>query len=443
MGLALGLHVESSRFSPAERYRRRHVWWSMAWQDSHFSLSYDRPSTTAVSQPDIAYHEDSTPGELTYFETLCRVIALALEVVRGRMLSPHSQMTPKTIQAYKERIQKIMIEAKPGLRDRKYCLTATEHLERVVLKLHSSYFASELCRPALKSPADTKDPIISGMRADCVKNLMKTVEAYVEMHSISSHASRSWITLQRAISSIFLLAVSEESKSNTHFWTLLQQLKHIIAERANMENVYDSGDPAAAAAAAAASGGPMTSPIPGTTAPPASATMPGATDRASVFNTIPGTTNTTAASPGAINATSPVPAAVAADTQTQWAKPLTKTLRALEKLEAAFSNQGVASTRYAGPQHLSTGHSYHPQPQHHHQQAHTDPAAAAAGATYLNPNGSGVTMAGTPGGLFPTTTVSGMGSLPPPTPESSTSGEWTIPNILDRAAEYIHPPLWG
>jgi len=26
MGLALGLHVESSRFSPAERYRRRHVW---------------------------------------------------------------------------------------------------------------------------------------------------------------------------------------------------------------------------------------------------------------------------------------------------------------------------------------------------------------------------------------------------------------------------------
>jgi hypothetical protein len=26
MGLALGLHVESSRFSAAERYRRRHTW---------------------------------------------------------------------------------------------------------------------------------------------------------------------------------------------------------------------------------------------------------------------------------------------------------------------------------------------------------------------------------------------------------------------------------
>jgi hypothetical protein len=30
----------------------------------------------------------------------------------------------------------------------------TQHLERVVLKLHSSYFASELCRPALKPMAD-------------------------------------------------------------------------------------------------------------------------------------------------------------------------------------------------------------------------------------------------------------------------------------------------
>lgn len=413
----------------------------MAWQDSHFSLSYDRPSTTAVSQPDIAYREESTVGELSYFETLCRIIALALEVVRGRMLSPHSQMAPKTIRTYKDRIQKIMIEAKPGLRDRKYCLTATEHLERVVLKLHASYFSSELCRPALKSPADTTDHVISEMRADCVKNLLKTVEAYVEMHSISSHASRSWITLQRAISSIFLLAVIEESKSDPQFWTLLQQLKLIIAERASSENIYESGDVAAAAAAAAAGGTTITSPIPGTANAPMSATA----DRNAVFNTIPGTTNTTAASPGAINATSPVPAAVAADTQTQWAKPLTKTLRALEKLEAAFSNQGAAGA----PRHSHPHPHLHP---HHHPSQYANPssstaAAAAAGpsttATYLNLNTAGTPTAtmGGGGGFIPT--MSGMGSLPPPTPESSTSGEWTIPNILDRAAEYIHPPLWG
>lgn len=365
----------------------------MAWQDSHFSLSYDRPSTTAVSQPAIAYRENSKAGELSYFETLCRVIGLALEVVRSRMLSPHSQMSFKTIQAYKERIQQIMAEAKPSLRHRDFCYSPKEHLERVVLKLHSSYFASELCRPALKSTADTKDPITSSMRSDCVKNLMLTVEAYIEMHTISTHASRSWITLQRAISSIFLLAVIEESKSDSRFLTLLQQLKLIIAQRANSENLYESCHASAVGD------------VPEVTQMPA-------TNTTTTFHTIPGTTNTTAADPTAINATDPVPASVAADTQAQWAKPLTKTLRALEKLAAAFSGQ---SQGQPGSSNLSP--------------YMTSNATPASMNNLVLPVSSGMT---------PT-----MGSIPPTTPESSTSGEWSIPNLLDRAQEYIHPPLWG
>lgn len=364
--------------------------WSMAWQDSHFSLSYDRPSTTAVSQPAIAYRENSKAGELSYFETLCRVIALALEVVRSRMLSPHSQMSFKTIQTYKERIQQIMAEAKPSLRYRDYCYSPKEHLERVVLKLHSSYFASELCRPALKSTADTKDPITSSMRSDCVKNLMLTVEAYIEMHTISTHASRSWITLQRAISSIFLLAVIEESKSDSRFLTLLQQLKLIIAQRANSENLYESCQASAVGDA------------------PEMTRMP--TTNTATMNAIPGTTNITAPDPAAINTTDPVPASVAADTQAQWAKPLTKTLRALEKLAAAFSSHGQS-----GPSGLSP--------------YMTTSATPASMNNLVLPVSSGMT---------PT-----MSSIPPTTPESSTSGEWSIPNLLDRAAEYIHPPLWG
>ncbi|KAL2816193.1 hypothetical protein BDW59DRAFT_153419 [Aspergillus cavernicola] len=388
MGLALGLHVESRHFSSAERYRRRHVWWSMAWQDSHFSLSYDRPSTTAVSQPEIAYQEGSIAGNLSYFESLCRVISLALEVVRMRMLSPHSQMSWKTIQTYKEQIQRIIIEARPYLRNPSYCTTSTARLECAVLKLHSSYFSSELCRPALKSSADLHDPVTARMRADCLDNLMITVEAYVEMHAVSSHASRSWITLQRAISSIFLLAVTEESKSNAHFWTLLHRLKSIISEHANAEFDYGASTD--------------------------SSTAP--TDRSPSFSTLLGMNFNPATSPAALS--SPA-AALAADTQTQWAKPLTKTLRALEKLEAAFHSRPSPSVVTTGqsPAYLNPSTAIHPNP---------------------NPN---------PNPLVPLSTAGmtpNVGSLPPPTPESSTtSGEWTIPNILDRAQEYIHPPLWS
>lgn len=380
MGLALGLHVESSRFSPMEQYHRRFVWWSMAWQDSHFSLSYDRPSTTAVSQPNIAYRLDSQPGERTYFETLTRIVSLVLEVVRGRMLSPNSQLTFKAIQAYKENIQKIWTESKPHLRDRKYCLTATQHLERVVLKLHASYFTSELCRPAIKPTVDLNDPATTAMRADCISNLMATVEAYIEMHTISSHASRSWITMQRAVSSAFLLAVIEESKLDPRIWSLLRQLEVIIAERAHAERDFETAD-----------GHPDAN----------VQRMPQGYDA---------NASTSGISPSAVNATSPVPVP---DPQTQWAKPLTKTLRALQKLNSAFSAQ---TSRPAAPSGAST---LYP-------------------TTGASPTTMSARLVPVQSGLTPTT-----GSLPPPTPESSTSGEWTVPNLLDRAAEYIHPPLWG
>ncbi|KAJ5737684.1 uncharacterized protein N7483_002809 [Penicillium malachiteum] len=347
MGLALGLHVESSRFLPAERYRRRYVWWSMAWQDSHFSLSYDRPSTTAVSQPDVAYREGSKAGDLTYFETLCRVISLALEVVRIRMLSPHAQISFDNIQSYKERIQNILIEAKPHLRDAKWCSTLTEHLERVVLKLHSSYFSSELCRPALKPTIDPNDSDTASMRRDCVTNLMITVEAYIELHNVSKHAARSWIALQRAISSAFLLAVVEEAKS--------EPKDHMIQSRAH-QTPPNYGAP-----------------------------------------------NIDASSPANIP-----------ETQTQWAKSLAKTHRALQKLLAAFGNQSSRSGSGRSPAYLT---------QHNH-----NPATVNMGA-YAAPGSASMTPS--------------VGSLPPPTPESSGSGEWSLPNIIDRAQEYIHPPLWG
>ncbi|OJJ48991.1 hypothetical protein ASPZODRAFT_61048 [Penicilliopsis zonata CBS 506.65] len=418
MGLALGLHVESSRFSEAERYRRRHVWWSMAWQDSHFSLSYDRPSTTAVSQPDIAYKPGSKPGELSYFETLCRIISLALEVVRSRMLSPHSRLNVKSIQAYNDKIQQIMIEAKPHLRDRKYCLTSTDHLERVVLKLHSSYFSSELCRPSLKPTVDIHDPATAQMRSDCVTNLIITVEAYIEMHTISSHASRSWIALQRAISSAFLLAVIEECKSDPHVWSLLRQLEAIITERATSEREYATTTTTAAAAAATTT----------TTTTDVGGTIPGN----GTFNTIPGITNTTAPgdfNPANVTMTSSVPASVAADTQTQWAKPLTKTLHALQKLNAAFGN---SSSRMSGSGTSSGSPAY---------LTHTGPGVGATNTTHTT-TAPGISnlMPPVSAGMASTTN---MGSLPPPTPESSSSSEWTMPTLLDRAAEYIHPPLWG
>ncbi|KAK2837032.1 hypothetical protein FQN49_006478 [Arthroderma sp. PD_2] len=112
------------------------------------------------------------------------------------------------------------------------CTSPNQNVERLGLKLHSSYLTSEICRPSLRPNADLNDATTIALRRDCIAALSRTVEAYVELHSVNPPAARSWIGLQRAISSAFLLAVVGESKADPHIATLLRRLEVVLIERA-------------------------------------------------------------------------------------------------------------------------------------------------------------------------------------------------------------------
>lgn len=234
MCLVLGLHVESTGFSLAEQAVRRRVWWSMAFQNSHFSLAYDRPSITMVSQPEIPFDPKSMPGHRSYFETLCRVVSLALEVLRSRMYPHSSNPRFHEIREYKQRIQRMLTEATPYLRYRERCRSLAEHIERTELRLHSSYLLSVLCRVSLDPHAHLDDHRRALVRADCISSLISTIDAFVELHEINSHCSRSWISLQRSIASAFLLVASDDG---AQIWELIDRLEKVLAD-----HVYADGD---------------------------------------------------------------------------------------------------------------------------------------------------------------------------------------------------------
>ncbi|KAJ5708804.1 hypothetical protein N7493_010138 [Penicillium malachiteum] len=234
MCLVLGLHVETTGFSLEEQTLRRRIWWAMAFQNSHFSLAYDRPSITMVSQPEIPFDRKSMPGHRTYFETLCRVVSLALEVLRSRMLPNSSQPRFHEIQEYKHRIQRMLAEATPHLRHREDCVSLAEHIERTELRLHSSYLLSVLCRVSLDSHAHLDQHRRALIREDCISSLIETVDAFVELHEINSHCSRSWISLQRSIASAFLLVTNDDGPRT---WELIDRLEKVL-----VAHVYADGD---------------------------------------------------------------------------------------------------------------------------------------------------------------------------------------------------------
>lgn len=207
----------------------------MAFQNSHFSLANDRPSITMVSQPEIPFDPKSMPGHRTYFETLCRIVSLSLELLRSRLHRGTSNPGWHDIREYKQRIQRMLIEATPHLRYREHCRSLAEHIERTELRLHSSYLFSVLCRVSLDPHAHLDKQRRALIRQDCIGSLMSTIDALVELHEINSSCSRSWISLQRSIASAFLLLANDESAQT---WELIDRLEKVLAD-----HVYGDGEP--------------------------------------------------------------------------------------------------------------------------------------------------------------------------------------------------------
>lgn len=228
MALTLGLHIQSIFFSDEDLRLRQRLWWLMAWQDSHFALSYDRPVETLAPSPPIPQSKESRPGMRNYFETMCRVISLTLQLLREEILSPDQHIHGHTIPAYKTELEHILADAEPYLRKEEYCFNITQHIERLTLKLRSSYLVSEICRRSLKQSHEGKKT--NALCGECIESLISTIEAYVQLHEIIPHGSRSWIHLHSAISAAFLLAVDEGAQSDPAAWDILEKLEATLTD---------------------------------------------------------------------------------------------------------------------------------------------------------------------------------------------------------------------
>ncbi|RAL15299.1 cellobiose response regulator [Aspergillus homomorphus CBS 101889] len=239
MCMVLGLHVETSGYARHVQAARRRVWWAMAFQNSHFSLAYDRPSITMISQPEIPYDPKSMPGHRGYFETLCRIISVVLEMLRGLMFTHHCHLRFHEIRDYKQRIERILAEAAPHLRFQERCTTLAEHIERTELRLHSSYFISLMCRVSLDPDAHLDEQRREIIKEDCLNNLSNTIQAFIELHSINVHASRTWISLQRTIASAFLLVANNNERLHPHTWDLIQKLEAVLTDHVHGDGEAD------------------------------------------------------------------------------------------------------------------------------------------------------------------------------------------------------------
>lgn len=408
MSFSMGLQINTGHPSDRETWLRRRVWWALAWQDSHFSVSYDRPTSTIFASTDIPYASDSKPGNRSYSESMYAIIRLTQEIIRERTLHPRGTMSWTTIQKYKDQVAAITADATPYLREVALCNTTPKHLERGAFKLHTSYIVSELCRPALKeqtgdvgvsrSPINSPpgvprrkgsinktaqspppfDPTLPAqLRHDCIRALEGAVDAYVDVHSHSEFAARSWIGIQRAISAAFLLGTLPESNQEPRVLTLLRELERCIMERTTEDPTFES----------------------------AQVMQPHSPEREN----------------GPPLSDSP-----------HWARSMAKSLNALGKLNATLAGHKAGiptsnhySSHYPGMMmpntSLPSGRLQYPLPPM--RTPKQEPYSPSVGSVQAFAAGQG---------------------LGPFTPDSTgSSGEWNYGNLMERSMEYVQPPMWG
>jgi hypothetical protein len=436
MAFSMGLQINQSGFSDHESWLRRRTWWAIAWQDSHFSVSYDRPSASALCGPDLPYSPGSAPGNRSYAETMFGIIRFTQDIIRERILKPNQRMTWTQIQRLRDGVIQLVSEGTQHLRERSACGNDPQkHMERLALQLHSSYMISELCRPALKEspeentpsgtpsgspaahsqrrkssrtssrspPADPELP--QRLRSDCLRGLERTVAAYVELCDRSRFAARSWVGIQRALSAAFLLGTVPEANQEPHIMALLRSLEECLAARTTDDPGFDASRNIGMAGADAAH-----------------------------------------------------PAEAAPDQlDTVWARSMTKSLAALQKLNAALAKHKTElggpraehhATPYMDGESMRSATSHPPlhltmpiQPQR--------PAVKQEAAPYSPAVAGGIVMPQTgTGGLPPTSSAvmpgsSGVAHMAHPGSATSTaSGEWGYDRLHERTNGFVQPPLW-
>jgi hypothetical protein len=205
------------------------------WQDCLLSLTYDRASCIADYRSD-----HMTPKtELSYDDAMFEMSAIGLDLLKFRAMhaSRMNDQNLRSLVRYQERIHEVCQRTAPHLRDRARIQNVRQQIEYHNLRMHKSYYLSEIGRPTLKlkltscpSPSRGYDGLVSVLQSTCVESLKDTVDAFLVLQNILNFACHSWAAVHRALSSALLLAIIGRQHECLDVARMLQELVRVMSK---------------------------------------------------------------------------------------------------------------------------------------------------------------------------------------------------------------------
>ncbi|PBP17520.1 fungal specific transcription factor domain-containing protein [Diplocarpon rosae] len=238
---ALGLHRgphEGARgpLPAATDLPRRKLWWTILWQDSLLSLSFDRSPVAIMTRCQSPLRPTALIEGFSYTEAMYTLCYNILQFVKN---DSASSPTYDQIMANSIKVENIRQQVVPQLRSTDLCKTLQDRLQHYAVVLHTSFVVSVFCRPALRRGAslgmDTRQKAL--LAEKCKANLAETVRMYLKMHSLSVIPTRSWAFTYHGLSSAVLLGILGETKTDPEVRSLQGDLISALSVSAAKEQM--------------------------------------------------------------------------------------------------------------------------------------------------------------------------------------------------------------
>ncbi|KAG9246704.1 fungal-specific transcription factor domain-containing protein [Calycina marina] len=214
---ALGLHRAPNEYSrnqipTGSDLPKRKLWWTILWQDSLLSLSFDRSPIATMTRCQLPLGDRALIEGFSYLEMMYHLCAKVMESLNN----DSSRSDFNRIMADSNEVEDLRKRVKASFREKNDCKTVQDLLQHYAARLHTSFVISVLCRPSLRRGE------LNGMTSEekeslaehCKRNLVETVRMYLKMYSLSVIPTRSWAFTYHGLSSAVLLGIIGHTKTD-------------------------------------------------------------------------------------------------------------------------------------------------------------------------------------------------------------------------------------
>ena len=165
--------------------------------------------------------------DLSYVDTMHLICRLGLDTVRSGPLG--ATEIDRAVEGL-QMLDNVSQRGQSHLQTREQCASLQQHLEHLALKMHTSFYVSVLCRPAMKqSRLQPLLPQANILRERGKASLINASKAFLDFQALSIVPLRTWSMVHTVLSSTLLLCIWEETRNDPECRNLQQRVIDVFS----------------------------------------------------------------------------------------------------------------------------------------------------------------------------------------------------------------------